>query len=125
MRLFVTIGLWLCIVIPAQAQEIKVLESESRLPVPGVTIYNQTKTIMVITDFEGMASLNSFTDSEYLYFEDFLHKKLKIKKETIIANNHTVLLEPKIEGLDEIVISASKFEQNKRDIPQKDRKSVV
>lgn len=119
MRLFLTIGLWLYVAISIQAQEIKVLERESRQPIPGVTIYNENKTITVITDFEGMASLNSFTDSESLYFEDLLHKKLKIKKETIIANNHTVLLEAKIEGLDEIVISASKFEQNKRDIPQK------
>lgn len=119
MRLFLAIGLWFCIAITVQAQEIKVLESESRQPIPGVTIYNQNKTITVITDFEGIASLNSFSDTEDLYFEDFLHKKLKIKKATILANNHTVLLEPKIEGLDEIVISASKFEQNKRDIPQK------
>ncbi|MCX7551142.1 TonB-dependent receptor [Xanthomarina sp. F2636L] len=119
MRLFFTLGLWLCFAMSIQAQEIRVLESESRLPIPGVSIYNQAKTIIVITNFDGMASLSSFSDSEKIYFEDFLHVKLTTTKSAIIANNHTVLLEPKIEGLDEVVISASKFEQSKRDIPQK------
>ena len=46
------------------AQEIQVLEKESRVPIPGVTIYNETKSIVVITDFDGKASLHSFSDSE-------------------------------------------------------------
>ena len=101
------------------AQEIQVLEKESRIPIPGVTIYNETKSIVVITDFDGKASLHSFSDSENIYFDDLLHKKTKTTKPAIILNNHIILLEAEIEGLDEVVISASKFEQSKRDIPQK------
>ncbi|MCX7546435.1 TonB-dependent receptor [Xanthomarina sp. F1114] len=102
-----------------QAQNIQVLESESRQPIPGVSIYNQTKSITVSTDIDGRASLNSFSEIETIYFENFTHLLYKSNKSKIIANNHIVLLEAKIEGLDEVVISASKFEQSKRDIPQK------
>lgn len=119
MRLFLALGLWLCFAMSIQAQEIKVLETESRQPIVGVTIFNESKSIFVITDFDGLASLNSFSDSENIYFEDIFYSKLKTTKSTIIANNFIVLLEAKIEGLDEIVISASKFKQSKRDIPQK------
>ncbi|GGG38250.1 TonB-dependent receptor plug domain-containing protein [Bizionia arctica] len=119
MKLFLALSLGLCFALTLQAQEIKILEKDSRLPVPGVTIYNESQSIVVISDFDGMASLNSFSDSESIYFEDLLHKKLKTDKVTIISNNHIVLLVAKVEGLDEIVISASKFEQSKRDIPQK------
>ena len=111
--------LWLLFAQTSHAQEIQVLEKESRIPIPGVTISNETKSITVITDFDGKASLNSFSDSESIYFEDLLHIKLKTNKKTILANNHIVLLDAKIEGLDEVVISTSKFEQSKRDIPQK------
>ncbi|HLV13655.1 MAG TPA: TonB-dependent receptor [Xanthomarina sp.] len=103
----------------SQAQDIHVLESESHQPIPGVSIYNQTKNTTVITDLDGKASLSSFSNSETIFFEDFIHIIKKTNKSKIIANNHIVYLEAKIEGLDEVIISASKFEQSKRDIPQK------
>ncbi len=77
MRLFLALGLWLCFAMSIQAQEIKVLESESRQPIVGVTIFNESKSIFVITDFDGLASLNSFSDSENIYFEDIFYSKLK------------------------------------------------
>lgn len=108
-----------CILNAIQAQEIQILEQESREPIPGVTIYNNSKTKSTISDFDGKASLDIFLESENLYFENLLHAKFKTNKSSIIKNNYTVILEAKIEGLDEVVVSASKFEQSKRDIPQK------
>lgn len=119
MKYVLSLFLGLFIITLSQAQNIQVLEDESRLPIPGVSIYNQSRNTAVTTDFDGKASLDAFSDSEPIFFEEFTHIKLKSNKSKIIANNHIVLLEAKIEGLDEVVVSASKFEQSKRDIPQK------
>ncbi|TYA60214.1 TonB-dependent receptor [Formosa maritima] len=119
MKFIISFLVWVFFVVTIQAQEIQILEQESRQPIPGVSIYNSSKNKSVISDFDGKAFLDSFSEFETIYFENFLHVKLQTNKNLIIANNHTVILEAKVEGLDEIVISASKFEQSKRDIPQK------
>ncbi|MFL0353236.1 TonB-dependent receptor domain-containing protein [Xanthomarina sp. GH4-25] len=119
MKCRLTFFIWIFFAVTLHAQEIQILEQESRQPIPGVTIYNHSKTKSTISNFDGKASLDLFSESEAIYFEHLLHIKIKTTKSSILENNHIVLLEVKIEGLDEVVISASKFEQSKRDIPQK------
>ena len=100
------------------SQNITVLEAETELPVSGVSIYNFKKTKSVVTDNNGKASLDRFALDEMLYFQNFLYESVELQKAEIIANNAIVYLEARIEGLSEIVLSASRFQQSKRDIPQ-------
>ena len=100
------------------SQTVRVLEEDSKIPISGVTIYNFKKDKSVITNLDGEASLDSFDANETLYFQSLLYVKLAIKKAKIVNNNFTVLLTPNVEDLDQVIISASKFEQSKRDIPQ-------
>ncbi|MEM9679127.1 MAG: TonB-dependent receptor, partial [Bacteroidota bacterium] len=58
-------------------------------------------------------------DDETLYFQNFLYKKLQVKKSVLASQGYTVYLEIKVEDLKQVVVSASKFEQSKRDVPQK------
>ena len=119
MKFILSFFVWIFFVGTIQAQEIQILEQESREPLPGISIYNASRTKSTISDFDGKAVLDDFSEFETIYIEDLLHLKIESNKSSIIENNHIVLLEAKIEGLDEVVISASKFEQSKRDIPQK------
>ncbi|GAA0737988.1 TonB-dependent receptor [Gaetbulibacter jejuensis] len=102
-----------------QAQQIQVLEKGTNLPVSGVTIYNSDKSKSVITDIDGYTTLSQFDDNETIFFQNLLYQKLKTSKAEIASNNFIVYLTQNVEGLNEVVVSASKFEQSKRDIPQK------
>ncbi|TBV28142.1 TonB-dependent receptor [Meridianimaribacter sp. CL38] len=102
-----------------QAQQIQVLEKGTNLPISGVTIYNSDKSKSVITDIDGYTTLSQFDDNETIFFQNLLYQKLKTTKEEIASNNFIVYLTQNVEGLNEVVVSASKFEQSKRDIPQK------
>lgn len=102
----------------AFSQTITVLEEGSNEPIPGVAIYNLKKTKYVVTDITGQAKLDNFNSRELIYFQNLLYKKLQSRKFDISENNNVVYLVPRVEGLQQIVISASKFEQSKRDIPQ-------
>ncbi|MGB3607578.1 TonB-dependent receptor [Psychroserpens sp.] len=108
------IGALIC----CNAQTVKVLEASTKTPIPGVTLFNAKKDLSVVTNFDGEAPLDQFSNDEIIYFQNSLYVKTSLKKSTIQKNNYTVYLKPSIEGLDQIVISASKFEQSKRDIPQ-------
>ncbi|WP_028870745.1 TonB-dependent receptor plug domain-containing protein [Psychroserpens burtonensis] len=99
------------------SQTVTVLEEGTKKPIVGVTIFNFEKDKFAITNLEGKASLERFDINETIYFQNLLYKKTSIK---IVKSglDFTVYLVSKIEGLNQIVISASKFEQSKRDIPQ-------
>lgn len=101
-----------------QAQNIKVLNKVTNEPVFGVAIYNVDKSKSVVTNFIGEANLDEFSETEIIYFKHLSHIIKKITKKEL-ENSNRVYLESNTEGLQEIVISASKFEQNKKDIPQK------
>lgn len=100
------------------SQTVKVLEEDTKAPISGVTIFNFKKDKSVITNIDGEASLDQFNDNETLYFQNILYVNTALKKFKIRNSNYIVLLTLSIEDLDQVVISASKFEQSKRDIPQ-------
>ena len=102
----------------AYTQTITVLEKESDDPIPGIALYNLKKTKYVVTDINGQAKLDSFNDREIIYFQNLLYQKLQLRKVEIADLEFRIYLTPKVEGLKQIVISVSKFEQSKRDIPQ-------
>jgi hemoglobin/transferrin/lactoferrin receptor protein len=118
MKLFYTILLFLMGSVTINAQNIKVLNSQTKEPIFGVAIYNTDKSKSIITNFLGEASLEDFSISEVIYFKHLSHV-LKTVTKSQLGNLNRVYLDSNTEDLGEIVISASKFEQSKRDIPQK------
>jgi len=107
-----------CISIHIQAQNIKVLDKVTSEPIFGVAIYNVDKSKTVVTNFLGEADLSEFSNTETIYFKHLSHILKTINKSEIKTSNR-VYLNSNTQGLREIIISASKFEQNKKDIPQK------
>lgn len=102
----------------ALGQSVTVLEKDTNEPVGGVAIYNLKKTKTAVTDINGIADISKFDTDENLYFQSFLYKKLQVRKSILAQQNYTVYLEIKVEDLKQVVVSASKFEQSKRDVPQ-------
>jgi hemoglobin/transferrin/lactoferrin receptor protein len=98
------------------AQDIIVFDQATNEPISGVVAYNKSKSKSVMSDFDGKISLAGFDTNETIIFQHLSYFNFKTEKNKI---NNVVYLEPKSQDLDEIVISASKFEQSKRDIPQK------
>ncbi|NRD19033.1 TonB-dependent receptor [Winogradskyella eckloniae] len=109
----------ICLVLQySYGQTVTVLEADTKTPILGVSLYNNSKTKTLVTDKNGQASLDRFKKNEIIIFKDFLYQKLALTKVQIAQFNYIIYLTPKVEGLRQIVISASKFEQNKREIPQ-------
>ena len=101
------------------AQEIIVLDGESREPIFNVAIYNKDRSRSTLTDFDGIADLSIFSSEERLIFRHVSHLRVSTTKQRILNNEGLVLLEPNENQLEEIVLSASGFKQIKRNIPQK------
>lgn len=112
------IFIWLSVSL-SLAQVITVKERNTEEPIPGVTLYNLKKDKSVITDLDGKANISDFEDNETIIFQNFLYSKLQLTKSQIRETNFIVYMSLSIEDLNQVVVSASKFEQNKREIPQR------
>lgn len=102
----------------SSAQTIRVIDQESNFPISGVTIFNFNKSKSVITNIDGIAQLDLFNEEETLYFQNILYVNVEFLKSDLAKQNYVLYMVPSIEDLDQVVVSASKFEQSKRDIPQ-------
>jgi len=118
MKLNYTLFLFFLLTSYIRAQQIKVLSNITEEPISGVVIYNVDKSKSVISNLNGEASLDEFSSDEILYFQHLTHQLKKLEKAQIEKVN-VVYLEVITRDLNEIVISASNFEQQERDIPQK------
>ena len=95
------------------AQSIEVLDASNLRPLEGVTIYN-TEQKSVITNSRGKANLNDFAENDTLYFRYYGYENKKIIKSEIAG---MVLLSEKVFETEQIVVSANKWEQDKKEIP--------
>ena len=118
MRLFLLLTL-LLYNSAAVAQKIQVLQEGSQVPIPGVAVFNNDKTKSSITDFDGYADISEFLANEVIIFQHISHIVKSLPKKKIIESANKVFLSADTSTLDEVVLSAAKFGQNKRDIPQK------
>ena len=101
------------------SQDITVIDKNTNQPIPGVAVYNTSKTTSTFTDLDGVTNINNFKDGETVFFKHISYLTFKISKSLILKKQNKVWLQPNTQSLDEIIVSASKFSQNKKDIPQK------
>ena len=99
-----------------EAQEVIILNKNNRAPVSGVAVFNASKSISAISDLEGKVSLDKFNKEDQITFQHISFEIVTFLKSKI---SNYILLTPNAQDLNEIVISASKFQQNKREVPQK------
>lgn len=114
-----TFILFFLITIVSQAQQITVLDIDTREPIISVAIYNEDKSISTITDFDGMADISAFAKAEKIIFSEVAHQQAIYTKAQIQAYGNKVYLKQLENSLGEIVLSVSKFGQKKSEIPQK------
>ncbi len=101
------------------AQEITVLDLDTREPISNVAVYNNDKTKTALSDFDGKCDLSVFDKNERLNFQHISYEIRKATKNSIAKQGNKIYLLLKAQQLDEIVMSVSKWEQQKKDIPHK------
>ena len=101
------------------SQEITIYDKTTGEPVIGVAIFNPTKTISTVSDIDGKADISNFDKNETIIFQHISLIKTRFIKSRIIRNGLVVYLSSNSQNLEQVVISASKFEQKQKDVPQK------
>jgi hemoglobin/transferrin/lactoferrin receptor protein len=102
------------------AQLVTVQDSSTKTVLPGVSVYNKSHSTFTQTDLNGTFDSGLFDDKELIIFRLMGYELFSISKQNIQSD--TLYLTPKIEGLNEIVVSASKFRQDIRRLPVRVRR---
>ncbi len=101
------------------AQMIRVLDVETQTPVPNVAIFNTDQSKTALTDATGRCDLAVFDRNERLTLKHISYQTRKTTKSQLLRRGGRVYLTLRAQQLDEVVMSISKWEQQKKDIPQR------
>lgn len=116
MRIFFCILLMLSGAV-VTAQNIKILDVDSGEPIENAFVYNKDTTKTALTNNDGFVNVLDFGPNERIYISHVSYTVKSIIKRKI--KNKRVYLYPNTQQLDEIVLSVSKWQQQKRHVPQK------
>jgi len=92
---------------------------DTRDPIPNVAVYNLDKTKTVLSDLNGKCDLTIFSRHERITFKHLNYEVSRANKAQILKRGGKIQLVVKPEELDEVIMSISKWEQQKKDVPQK------
>jgi len=111
------------------SQNVQVFDGQTGKPIANVLVFNSEKTATSVTDINGYFDISVFEDNDTLVFQHSSYKQLKTTKKAIESNGYKVLLDEKLFRLNEIVVSAKKWEEDKNEIPNEieliTRKDIV
>jgi len=101
------------------SQIITVIDNEDLKPIPDVAILNKSGKNLIYTNGSGKADISSFSDKELICFQNFTFEQLCLSAEELKNIGYEVRLTKKVFALSEFVISANRWEQNVREVPNK------
>lgn len=101
------------------AQKITVLDIDTHEPIPNVAIFNPDRTKISVTDFDGNFDFSTFLNEDRITLKHLSYELKKVTRLQIVKNNYQIFLVMKAERLDEVVMSISKWEQQKKEVPNK------
>ncbi|NOU61735.1 TonB-dependent receptor plug domain-containing protein [Marinifilum caeruleilacunae] len=99
------------------AQQLKIVDSETNKPIENVYIFDSHNSIL--SDKSGTADIASFTHNGVIYFQHPSYENLELNYSVIQQLNFIIKLKSNIFPIQEVVVSANKWEQNIKEVPLK------
>ncbi len=110
----------ICISYLSHAQIVTVINKKTKEPLNQVTLINKELAIYSITNSKGQADISKFNEiSTLIEIRALGFKSVKLSFTDIVTNSYVITLSPAAITMDEVVISASRWNQSTSDIPSK------
>jgi hemoglobin/transferrin/lactoferrin receptor protein len=100
-----------------QAQVITVVDQQTDEPIEFATILSTTPSGHTSTNAAGQADISSFIESESIEIRYLGYRSISRSYQDLMANGLVIAMEPSGIFLDQVVISASRWSQRSRDVP--------
>ncbi|WP_298509404.1 TonB-dependent receptor [uncultured Kordia sp.] len=100
-------------------QEIQVKDIVNDRNISNVNVYNAEQSKGGITNARGNIDISIFSEEEKITFQHISYLPVTFTKQQILENKNIVYLVKRTAELSKIVISVSKWQQNKKEVPKK------
>ena len=101
------------------SQNIKVLDASTNSPLDLVNVYSKEPLQYATTNSKGDVNISNFKPYKTLHISFIGYEELRISAEEISSESNIFKLSPSDFSLEEVVISATRWKQEKREIPQR------
>ncbi|MDO8898250.1 MAG: TonB-dependent receptor, partial [Bacteroidales bacterium] len=101
------------------AQHLTVLDAETRSPLSYVSVTRNNPRASMLTDERGKALISPFEGADSIYFSILGHEPKILSFAVLKSKKFVVLLKPSDFNLDEVVVSATRWAQSRREISQR------
>ena len=100
-------------------QNLKVFDSETLKPIENVATYSSDQKTSAISDEKGIVKLDRYSLQDSIYFQHPTYKNIVRTKRELKKMDYSIGLDKQTIMLEEFVISAYRWEQNKNEVPNK------
>lgn len=101
------------------SQKLKIFDSETLQPIENVAVYSKDRKSSSISNDNGIANLDKFNMRDSVYFQHPTYENIVIMKKQLKEIDYSIGLDKRSIMLEEFVISAYRWEQNKNEVPNK------
>lgn len=114
------IGIFLFVVLAdATGQSLKIVDKANLQPIENVAIFNLDHSKTALSDFKGEADISAFNINDTLYFQHPSYQDFILSYQDVKEMGYSVGLNKSTVNLSEFVVSASKWEQKREEVPNK------
>ncbi len=117
MKLFYITSILCFITVFGFSQTVKVVDKTNLQPIENVYIFNKEKS--TLTNNEGIANISDFDKNDSISFQHPSFKNYIISYKELENLDFKIELDESVIDLNEIVVSANRWEQDKREVPNK------
>ena len=101
------------------AQQITVKDNVTRQPLQFVTLYSKALNVSAMTNVLGKADISQFKGADDILIRFVGYQQIEATYNELESGKLLVYLNPSEILLDEVVVSASRWRQEKRDVPNR------
>ena len=110
--------LWICATYLLTAQTLTVTDAMGD-PIPGANVFTENFEIASITNLEGEVDISAFAKAPYFSISHLGHLSQNLRYPDLAQLGYVIVLQDDTSEMETVVISASRFEQRTREVPQK------
>ncbi|MDI1322486.1 MAG: TonB-dependent receptor [Algoriphagus sp.] len=119
MRFFYIFSCLLTFGVQSFGQTVRILDSDSKTPLPGVLIFGTETNGSEVSDKNGNANISKFESQNTIHFQLLGFQSLTMSWEEIKKSDFLLKMFPGMIQMDQAIVSATKWRQSSQDVPGK------
>lgn len=101
------------------SQKVKVQDFDSKKPLQFVSVVGYPSQQSIVTNADGVGDIGILKSDDYLLFQMMGYQRLKVNLTNLHDGVNIISIEKSYFDVGEVVVSATRWKQQRRDVPQK------